>query len=80
MKKSIMLLIAIFSLCLVGVGTLPANAELDRVGAVEPRFRNPRVVATSPSQGELESSRVTSTRTASSTFCWWVRSLSKAPP
>jgi hypothetical protein len=53
MQKSIVLLIAMFSQCLVGVETSLANAVADRIGAVEPSFRGPRVVASSQSQGEL---------------------------
>ena len=40
-------------LVLSGIGSSFAAEAIGRVGAVEPRFRGPKVVATSPSQGEL---------------------------
>jgi hypothetical protein len=51
--RSLALLVAGFPAVLSGVGSSFAAEGIDRVGAIEPRFRNPRVVATSSSQGEL---------------------------
>jgi FG-GAP-like repeat len=44
---------ASFSLFLSGDGSSLADEAAGRIGVAEPRFRGPRVVATSPSQGEL---------------------------
>ena len=42
-----------FPLVLSGLGSSFAGEAIDQIGAVEPRFRTPKVVAASPSQGEL---------------------------
>ena len=51
--RAIALLVTSLSLFLFGGGTLLGDEAVNQIGAVEPRFRGPKVVTTSSSQGEL---------------------------